>query len=113
MGPRSVLHPRHVLELEILFRRADDLFRRDYHLLYLGGVGRGKAVGRRLIAFRGALKQTAGFMVLQRLPVKRLVARCLRAKQPRQNPSQARHLLTSERAKPLVMKPATISSPQA
>lgn len=40
MGPRSVLHSRNVLELEIFLRGADDLFRRPYHLLYLGGMGR-------------------------------------------------------------------------
>lgn len=40
MGPRSVLCSRYVLELEIFLRRADDLFRRHYHLLYLGGMDR-------------------------------------------------------------------------
>ena len=55
MGPRSVLRSRYILELEILLRGADDLFRRHYHLLYLGGMDRWKAVGPRLTAFRGQL----------------------------------------------------------
>ena len=44
MGPRSMFRSRYVLELEILFRGADDLFRRHYHLLYLRSMGRWKAV---------------------------------------------------------------------
>ena len=56
MGPRGVLRPRHVLELEILLRGADDLFRHHYHLLCLRGMDRWKAVSNAPTAIGHARK---------------------------------------------------------
>ena len=47
MGPRSVLPRSYILELEILLRDTDDLFRRHYDLPHLGGLGRWKAISPR------------------------------------------------------------------
>ena len=72
MESRSVFRAGYVLELEILFRGADDLFRRDYHLLYPRGVDSWKAVSntptaigrdraeRRCYGFAEAAGETAG-----------------------------------------------------
>ena len=60
VGPRGVLRSRYILELEILLRGADDLFRRHYHLPHLRGLDRRKAINPRTRQTIAAVNPASG-----------------------------------------------------